>query len=408
MKSVEKILVIIAGLIVAMLATAVVSPAQSHEGYIYGKVYTSRNTYTGPIRWGKEEVFWSDLFNAAKTDDSYEKLVPERKSNEDSWFDYDWNFGSIWENASSHQFTCQFGNMKEMIIRGRDEVKIKLKNGGEIEVDDNGNDMGESITVMDSELGEVGIDWDKIDRIEFLPTPKKLNQTFGAPLYGTVEGSRREKYTGFIVWDNDERVSSDKLDGDGDDGDVSIRMGDIVSIERRGRGVDVKTKSGREMYLTGSNDVNSENRGVLVVAPDIGIISFSWEAFRKVTFTAPPHSGLAFDDYKAPKFMQGTVKHFDGRDVKGRIIYDVDEALDFEIIEGVENDIEYHLPLKNIRKITPRNSEYSEVELVNGQTLLLGDGRDVGEGNAGVLVFTPGKKDPVYIRWRQIDQITFE
>lgn len=408
MKSGEKTLVIVAGLLVAMLATAVVSPAQSHEGFIYGKVYTSRNTYTGAIRWGSEEVFWSDLFNAAKADNNYEKLVPEKKSNQESWFDYNWNFGSIWENSTTHQFTCQFGNIKEMIMSRRGNVTLKLKNGGEIEVEDDGNDIGEPIKILDNELGELSIDWGNINRIEFLPTPKRLEQTFGAPLYGTVEGTRREKYTGFIVWDNDERVSTDKLDGDSDDGDVSIRMGDIVSIERRGRGSQVVTKSGRDVYLTGSNDVNSGNRGVMVVIPEIGVISFSWEAFRKVTFTTPPNSGQAFDDYKAPKFMMGTVSPFDGRDVKGRIIYDIDEALDFEIIEGEENGIKYHIPLRNIRKITPRNSDYSDVELVSGQRLLLGDGRDVGDGNAGLLVFVQGRKDPVYIRWRQVDHITFD
>jgi hypothetical protein len=408
MKSGEKKLVIVVGLLVAMLATAIVSPAQSHEGFMYGKIYTSRNTYTGPIRWGKEEVFWSDLFNAAKTDESYEKLVPEKKSTENSWFDYNWNFGSIWENASIHQFTCQFGNMKEMVMTKRSTATIKLKNGGEIEVDDDGNDMGESIQIIDDDLGEMSIDWDNINRIEFLPTPKKLNQTFGMPLYGTVEGSRREKYTGFIVWDNDERLSTDKLDGEGDDGDVSIRMGDITSIERRGRGVDVKTKSGREMYLTGSNDVNEDIRGILVVVPEIGIVEFSWESFRKITFTSPPNSGLTYADYKSPKFMMGTVVPFDGRNVSGRIIYDIDEALDFEIIEGEENSIKYYIPLKNIKKITPKNSDYSDIELSSGLTLLLGDGRDVGDGNAGVLVFVSGKKEPVYIRWRQVDHITFD
>ncbi len=54
--------------------------------------------------------------------------------------------------------------------------------------------------------------------------------------------------------------------------------------------------------------------------------------------------------------------------------------------------------MKNIRSITPKNYDYSQVELVSGQTLLLGDGRDVSARNAGLLVFQKGKKDPVFIR----------
>ncbi len=396
---------ILAGIAVALMAFAVETHAQSHEGFIYGKVYTNRNTYTGPIRWGKEEVLWTDIFNAAKTDKTFDKLVP--KDNNGSWGDYDWSFGSIWESSTTHQFISQFGNFKEMRMINDDEVIIKLKNGGEIRVEDDGNDMGEEIQVMDPELGIIKIDWDNIDRIEFLPTPSKLSQTFGMPLYGTVEGVRKEKYTGFIVWDNDERLTTDKLDGDTDDGDVSISFNDVTTIEKRGRGCYVTTRSGRELYLTNSNDVNDENRGVFVVTPDVGVIKFSWDAFRKLTLSTPKTTGPSFGDFAAPKLMTGTVSRLDGGDVSGQIVFDIDETIDFEIIEGIENDIEYMIPMKNIRSITPKNYDYSQVDLVSGQSLLLGDGRDVSGKNAGLLVFQKGKKDPVYISWRRINQITF-
>jgi hypothetical protein len=408
MKGKLRIIITLLGTLVALLAWAVESPAQSHEGFIYGKVYTGRNTYEGPIRWGTEEVLWTDIFNAAKTDDTYEKLIPEKSDNGESWDKFTWNFGSIWENVSSHQFTSQFGNFKEMRMSSHGNVLIKLKNGGSIEVKDDGNDIGEKIQVIDPDLGAINISWDNIDRIEFLPTPARLPVTFGLPLYGTVEGERNEKFTGFIVWDNDERLTVDKLDGDSEDGDVSLRFGEITSIRKRGSGSEVVLKSGREFYLRGSNDVNDENRGVMVVVPGIGVVSFSWDAFSKVTFTTPDNTGPSFDSFKAPAFRSGTVKQLNDSQVSGRIIYDVDEALDFEIIEGKENGIEYFIRLKDIKKVTPRNADYSMVELVSGKSLLLGDGRDVSENNAGVLVFVKGKKDPVYIPWRRIDQIIFD
>ncbi len=397
---------IIAGLATALWAFATEAHAQSHEGFIYGKVYTNRTTYVGPIRWGKEEVLWTDLFNAAKTDKSFDKLVPETKS--DSWTVDNWTLGSIWENATTHQFTCQFGNIKEMKMVGSDIVILTLKNGGQIRVKDDGNDIGEKVQVMDPELGEINIDWKNIDRIEFLPTPSKLNQFFGLPIYGTVEGARREKYTGFIVWDNDERLLTDKLDGDSDDGDISIAFKDIASIEKRGRGSFVVTKSGRELFLTGSNDVNDENRGVMVVVPEIGVVKFSWDAFRKVSLSASPNTGASFDEFKSPKMMTGSVSRLDGEELRGQIVYDIDETIDFEIIEGNENGIEYMIPLKNIKSVTPKNYEYSQIELRNGQSFLLGEGRDVSARNAGVLVFQKGKKDATYVSWRRIDRITFE
>jgi hypothetical protein len=401
----NRVVLIIVGILVAFLTFAVETHAQSHEGFIYGKVYTNRSVYTGPIRWGKEEVLWTDIFNAAKTDHSFDRLVPEKKS--DSWGDYDWNISSIWENHTTHQFNCQFGNIKEMRMVSDDEVVIKLKSGGEIRVEDDGNDIGEKVQVMDPELGIINVDWDNIDRIEFMPTPTKLSQTFGTPLYGTVEGARKEKYTGFIVWDNDERLTTDKLDGDSEDGDVSIEFKDITSIEKSGHGSRVMTKSGRELYLTGSNDVDDSNRGVMVVSPEIGIIKFKWNAFRKLTLTTPKTTGPTFNDFAAPNLVTGTVSRLDGNDVTGQIVFDIDETIDFEIIEGVENEIEYQIPLRNIRSITPKNSEYSEVSLRSGQKFLLGEGRDVTVRNAGVLVFQKGKKDPVYIAWRRINELTF-
>jgi hypothetical protein len=209
------------------------------------------------------------------------------------------------------------------------------------------------------------------------------------------------------VWDNDERLTTDKLDGDSDDGDVSLEFKDITSIEKRGRGSVVITRTGRELYLTGSNDVNDENRGIMVVSPEVGVIKFSWDAFRKITFATPKNTGPTFNDFASPNLVTGTVSRLDGNDVSGQIVYDIDETIDFEIIEGVENDIEYLVPLKNIKSITPKNYDNTQVVLRSGQTFLLGDGRDVTVKNAGVLVFQKGKKDPVYIAWRRINEITF-
>ena len=403
-------IILIVGLAVALLAMVLESPAQSHEGYIYGKVYTDRTTYTGPIRWGGEEVFWTDLFNAAKRDNDYARLIPQDKESKEWWSDYNWSFSSIWENKGTvHQFTCQFGNIKEVIPSRHGYTILKLKNGGEQQVDGEGyNDIGGKVQVLDEELGTVSISWDRIQRIEFLPTPTKLDLVFGQPLYGTVEGVRREKYTGFIIWDNDERLTSDKLDGDSRGDDVAFKFSEIESIEKSGDGSDVKLKTGRTIMLDNSNDVDSGNRGVWVVNPDYGVIKFSWEAFRRVTFSTPPSTGQSFNQFPSPQPMQATISLLEGNDVSGRIIYDIDEALDFELVEGKENDIEYHIPLRLIKRITPKNFDYSQIEFKSGQSLLMGGMRDVSENNSGLLVFVKGKKEPAYVAWKKINEIIFD
>jgi hypothetical protein len=410
MNSVSKWLVVILGVVVALVACAFETKAQSHEGFLYGTVHLHNGkTYTGPIRWGNEEVLWTDLFNVAKSDNQYKKLVPKDKDNDDSWFDNDWSLTGIWANKMViHKFSCQFGNLSRIELLSKARAKIIFKHGGELMVDGEGyNDMGTVIQVIDPELGTMKLDWDKISKIEFAPTPEKVEGIFGMPLYGTVEGARREKYTGYIVWDNDERLNTDKLDGESDDGDVSIRFGDIASIERVGRGSQVVTRSGRELHLTGTNDVNDGNRGVLVVVPDVGVIHFSWDAFKKVTLHEPKII-QSYTDFKTPAMLKGTVRPLDGPDLKGRIIYDIDETLNIEVLEGSENDIEYVIPMKNIKKITPKNEDFSSITLRNGDTYLLGNSQDVSSRNGGVLVFIKGKKAPEYVRWKQINEIIFE
>ena len=67
-------------ILIIMSVTSLDMRAQSSEGFIYGRVYTSSNQYQGQIRWGKGEAFWNDHFNVSKlSKDNYK--IP--KSNED-------------------------------------------------------------------------------------------------------------------------------------------------------------------------------------------------------------------------------------------------------------------------------------------------------------------------------------
>jgi hypothetical protein len=103
----------------------------------------------------------------------------------------------------------------------------------------------------------------------------------------------------------------------------------------------------------------------------------------------------------------GKVILFDGNNISGTMIFDLDETLDVETLEGKDNEIEYTIPFRNIKSIKPKNADYSIVELKNGETLLLGEGRDVSENNDGVIILIKGQKEPKHLRWRNIEQIIF-
>ncbi|MBA4144508.1 MAG: hypothetical protein C0523_01995 [Cytophaga sp.] len=410
-QSITRTILLVVGIAVAILLCATHGMAQSAAGFMYGKVYTASATYEGQIRWGTEEAFWTDFFNASKKSTSnYKKQVTQDRKEESSWMDFDWDILSIWENKTTiHQFSCQFGDIKELEVLNRSNARLRFKNGLQMEVNGDGyNDIGTKIQVLDKELGWTSLHWDKVQKVEFASIPAGTPVLATAPLYGTVETSRKEKFTGYIQWDHDERVSTDKLDGESRDGKISAAFAEIVSIEKNDGGSDVAFKSGRQLHLTGTNDVNSDNKGIIVIQPGKGMVDIPWNSFKKVTFTAAANSGPSFESFADPKKLSGTVFLYDAKEIAGNLIYDLDESLDVETLEGKDNNIQYTIPFRNIKSIKPKNLDYATIELKNGETLLLGDGRDVSGSNDGILVIVKGKKEPVHVRWKNIDQIIFD
>ena len=397
------------------------------EGFIYGKVTTiDGKSFEGPLRWGKEEVYWTDMFNAAKEEnDNLDYLSRDQKeqlneqynrSHRDwgdrwesrigSWFDSRWSWDDR-DNRHQHQFACQFGEIKSIRPTGRQRADLTLKNGRRIDIDGDGyNDVATKVKIIDPEIGEIELSWSRIDIIEFMNSPSKLTDKFGEPLYGTVE-TYGGTFTGYIQWDHDERVSLDKLDGDTEDGDVSIEFGKIKSIEREGSSRSyIELNSGRKMSMRGSNDVNSDNKGIVVTNDKFERVDIPWREFKMVTFKKPDSKIKSYSDFGTQNELNGVVKTMDGKSLKGKIVFDLDETYDFEVLQGKDDDIEYILPFRAISKIAPKNYDNSNVTLKNGEKLVLGDAQDVSEKNSGVLVFE-GSANPIFVKWERIKEISF-
>lgn len=407
-------LLIIIGNVIALLIVISAANAQESSGYIYGTVTTYNTSYTGQIRWDDEEAYWNDYFNAYKMgDEYYESILSEKGDNKDSdlWDDVDFfDFASIWENkhTSQHEFRTQFGNIAALEPRSRGRVRLTLKNGQDIDLNGSGtNDVGTTVVVFDSELGDVKLPWNKIDKIEFEEAPRNFEPSGGGPLYGTVE-TFKGSYTGYVQWDHDERLGNDILDGDNRDGDVKIAFKHIKSIESRGNSCKVILNSGREFRLDGSNDVNGGNRGIIVTVPEIGKIDIPWKVFDRVDFEKTKNTRDAYSNYKVPKGLRGTVETLRGEKYSGRIVYDVDEAWEVETLDANDESIEYKIPFDKIESITPKNSYYSLVQLRSGDRVLLGDSNDVNSSNKGIIIFVSGNREPVYIKWRDVDKVSFD
>ncbi len=136
-------------------------------------------------------------------------------------------------------------------------------------------------------------------------------------------------------------------------------------------------KSGREFYLTGTNDVNSGNRGIIVIIDGIGEVKIPWDSFESLDLGEPVQKQFEYDNFKTPNGIEGAVYLHNNKSFDGKIIYDIDETWEMETLEGDDDEIEYRIPFYNVMKIEPKNYAYSLITLKNNEKLLLGGGRDI-------------------------------
>ncbi len=394
----------------AVVSTLVAPPAAAErptDGYLYGTVTTKGGTeYTGLLRWGDEETFWDDLFHSAKEELPYREFAEsaEEGRQDERWWEV---FGRklnirLGMTLESRVFIARFGDIQSIEVTGKGSAKVTMKSGSVYEVSGYANDVSAVITVRDPALGDVELEWQRIDTIVFKATPANVEPS-GARLFGTVV-TESGTFEGFVQWDRQECLSVDRLDGKAEDGSMSVPMGSIRTIERRSKTSSrVTLVDGRELVLSGTNDVNDDNRGVLVEDPRYGRVEVPWSAFERVDLREPPSSGRGYDDYPPGVALEGRVTRHDGTQLSGRLVLDLDESESWEMLNGTAFDISYNIPLERVAAIEP-HGDSAKVTLRGGEELRLEDQGDVSDRNAGVVVVSPAG-DPTFVRWSDLKQI---
>lgn len=394
---------------------------RANAGFIYGEVETrSGRTYRGFLRWGNQEAFWDDLFHSSKQDNPYleedwwrdHERSRDRERDRDErrrrrsfrWGDWDVRWGD--NGGSSRIFVARFGDIEQIIVTGDKRADIVMKSGSKYDVEGYSDDVGGKINVDDQELGKIELRWNRIETIRFMAAPRDADPGV-TRLHGTVQTDSGE-FQGFVQWDKQECTSDDVLDGETEDGEVDIPMGRIRSIERRSRrGAIITLKDGRQFEMRGSNDVNNDNRGIMVEDPRYGRATIPWSEFDKVTFSDDVGSGRGYADFKGTGPIFGIVTDADGESHTGRLVFDLDETEGWEMLNGKMRDIAFDIPLELVASIEPLGGDACNVILRTGEELELEDGQDVSDRNAGVLIFKSDDRDPVYVRWRDVERVEF-
>lgn len=406
----KKLTVLAVALVALCFATEAYSKGADLDprGFIYGTVETSSgNTYTGLMRWGNEEAFWDDLFHGAKEDLPYLEERDGEKRRRITVFGI--TVGYRYDDARSGRLlVARFGDIDEIRVTGGEEADLLMKSGSIVGVDGGSNDVGGEVTVLDESLGAVELQWKKIERIAFDPTPRNI-ETPGFRLHGKLTTEDGDTFEGYVQWDKQECLSIDKLDGESEDGDLSIEMGKIRRISKYSRhGSLVELKDGRELVLRGTNDVNSENRGIMIEDERFGRVVVTWDAFDSLEFTETGKTGRGYDEYKPSRQLRGSVTDKDGATHAGRLIFDLDEGETWEMLHGSRNDVEYIIPFAKVRSVRPDRWDTAIVELTSGLELKLEESQDVSDNNAGIAVQGAGADPEAYVPWNEVERVDFE
>ena len=128
------------------------------------------------------------------------------------------------------------------------------------------------------------VGWDDFADVTFTEAPADADRVLfdgGRSITGSVVTESGESLTGTVRWDNDEASTWEMLNGESRGVDFEIEFAQIARIEKSGRGALVTLRDGRSFELSGSNDVNDENRGIVVDTGN-GVRKVPWEDFREL------------------------------------------------------------------------------------------------------------------------------
>lgn len=225
------------------------------------------NRHTGYLAWDRDEILESDELNGRETRRRNDRRI-------------------------------RFDRIRSLTRTSRG-TRVELTDGGTLELEGaNDVDRGNrGVRIADPALGVIVVPWEHLHTVRF-------HEAGGAPgahaafegrrlLAGTVVTREGEEIRGELRWDADEAGSWDILNGEAEGVDYGIEFGFVRRIAPGEEdGAAVTLAGGRTLVLSGSRDVNADNKGVMVAAREPGAAPdgdpdwrlIPWDEIREVRF----------------------------------------------------------------------------------------------------------------------------
>jgi len=388
---------------------------------LYARVTTAAgNEFEGYVRWGANEGSWADMLNgnkeipwenlreAERLDEAYGRRRTQERSLRFLGLRISWDRDD--DEVSEVMSGIRFGHLRALHVVNAERARLFLKSGEEVEFGGASSDVGRSLralTVDDPVRGEVVLRWRDLERVDFMEAPPSASPA-AERIYGTLRTQAGVEFTGFVAWDNDEIFTADVLDGDEEGSDREVPFHLISAIKQDGRrGALVILKSGEEFRLTGSNDVNDDNRGIAISDPGLGMVVVDWDDFDAITFHAPSGDvDRGYRSFDGGQKLNGSVTSRDGRQIEGDIRWDNDESFTWEILDGRSDGVDFDIEFGRIARIDKLHGSGVEVMLRDGRTFDVEGSNDVDDDNEGIFV-TQADGSTVLVRWEDFDSVVF-
>lgn len=388
--------------------------AEAHPSFLYGRITSDSGTiYEGRLRLRlHQEAFWGDYFNGFKEQNPWAAHVPpERLRKEPRKIKI---FGIAIARREEQidlvrPFMARFGDITRIELLGR-AVRVTLKSGTVFDAGwYSSNDLDDGVRVWDGSRGVLDLGSRRIRAIDLLPAAPA--GAVPQRLHGTVR-TRQGDFTGFVQWNRNKGIGADELSGRTADGNLSLRFDTLRSIARHSSDSSLVTLlDGREIVLSDTREAGHNNLGIYVDDRRYGRVLISWDAFERLDFS-PGGSGPAYGDFPPGHPLTGSVTTRAGRRLAGRLVYDLDESETTETLDAPSQGVDYTIPFGLIASIVlpgreERGTQRAKVTLHSGEELQLECSGDLGEGNAGLLIFLDDSQRPEYVLWTDVEQIDF-
>ena len=252
--------------------SAVPSGVRARAHRLYGTVQDVQgNRFTGYVSWDLDEILESDTLEGEETEGGRDREI---------------RFGEIASIARVER------GARVVLVDG-DQFDLT----GERDVDR----RNRGIQISDPGLGTVEVEWSEFEILRFHAANAVVRYDAfdgGHPLVGTVVTQSGEEIDGMIRWDADETGSWEFLNGRADDVTFTIEFSKVSRIVRgEVFGAAVTLLDGRTFQLDDSNDVDWDNKGILIALdaasggggpdePDQRLVP--WDEFKEARFRHDP------------------------------------------------------------------------------------------------------------------------